>query len=139
MFASLPGYVGLFVSSFVSATLLPGGSEFLLAALVREAPREIWMAIGVATVGNTLGALTSYVIGRVLPQTKQHIKAVQWLRQWGHAALLFSWLPIVGDALCVAAGWLKINPWWATLSIATGKLARYVVVAHFAKAAFAVA
>lgn len=135
MLTGMTGYMGLFAASFLAATLLPGGSEVVLGAVLYQAPNHFWTAVSVATVGNTLGALTSYLIGRFLPKTKRHINAIEWLRRWGYFALLLSWLPIVGDALCVAAGWLRMNPWWATLSIAVGKFGRYLVVAYAVKAA----
>jgi membrane protein YqaA with SNARE-associated domain len=54
------------------------------------------------------------------------------LRRWGAAVLLLSWVPLIGDALCVAAGWLRLSPWWATLFIALGKFARYYVIGRLA-------
>lgn len=120
---------GLFVSAFLASTLLPGGSEIVLAALVAQAPAMFWPAIAVATVGNTLGGLTSYAIGRLVPKPKTATRAVAVAQRYGVAALLFSWLPLIGDALCVASGWLRQDLLLATLAIAAGKLARYVVLA----------
>lgn len=122
------GLGALFVSSFVSATLLPGGSEAVLWAVVRGDHSLLWPAIAVATTGNTLGGLTSYLLGRLLPQRKA-LRGVEWVRRHGAPALLLSWLPVVGDGLCVAAGWLRVNPLLATTCIALGKFARYCVVA----------
>jgi len=122
------GLGALFVSSFVSATLLPGGSEAVLWTVVRSDHGLLWPAIGVATAGNTLGGLTSYALGRVLPR-RDKIRGIDWVRRHGAPALLLSWLPVVGDGLCVAAGWLRVNPWLATACIALGKFARYCVVA----------
>jgi membrane protein YqaA with SNARE-associated domain len=126
------GLGALFVSSFLAATLLPGGSEVVLAALLANGTVSLWSAIGVATVGNTLGGLSSYLIGRLLPERKAEAKAVEWMRSHGAPALLLSWVPFIGDALCVAAGWLRVNAWWCTLCIAIGKFARYYVVARLA-------
>lgn len=122
------GLGALFVSSFVSATLLPGGSEAVLWAVVRDNHGLLWPAIAVATTGNTLGGLTSYVIGRLLPK-RETLRGVEWVRRHGAPALLLSWLPVVGDGLCVAAGWLRVNPLLATACIALGKFARYCAVA----------
>jgi membrane protein YqaA with SNARE-associated domain len=73
--------------------------------------------------------MTSYLIGRLIPQRKLNLKAVEWLRRYGSPATVFAWLPVVGDALCVAAGWLRMN-WAAALAfMAAGRLARYMVVA----------
>lgn len=99
---------GLFTSAFVSATLFPGASEAVLLALVHAWPDEITAAVTVATIGNTLGSMTSYLIGRLFPK-KVSGKAIDWLTRWGVWALLFAWLPLVGDALPLAAGWLRIS------------------------------
>jgi len=82
----------------------------------------------VATLGNTLGGLSSYLIGRLIPQKKQ-LKGLSVMQRWGSPALLLSWVPLIGDPLCVAAGWLRLNVWWSTLFIAVGKFARYWVIA----------
>jgi len=120
---------GLFVSAFLSATLLPGGSEIVLAALVAQSPAMFWPAIAVATVGNTLGGLTSYAVGRLVPQPKTPPRALALAQRYGVAALLLSWVPLIGDALCVASGWLRQDLLLATLAIAAGKFARYVALA----------
>jgi membrane protein YqaA with SNARE-associated domain len=118
------GLLGLFASSFLSATLLPGNSEVVFVALLHHEPALEWPALAIATLGNTLGGLTSYAVGRLVPRP-QHGRALAWLERYGPPALLLSWLPIVGDALCVASGWLRQNAAYATVFIATGKFARY--------------
>lgn len=120
--------VTLFVSSFLAATLLPGGSEAVLFGVLRLHPAEFWPALAVATAGNTLGGMSSYLIGRLIPQTKP-LKGLVAARKYGSPVLLLSWVPFVGDPLCVAAGWLRFNPWLALLFIAIGKFARYWVIA----------
>src|SRR5688500_1367417 len=99
----------LFASSFLAATVLPGGSEAVLFGVLRLQPDLAVQAIAVATIGNTLGGLSSYLLGRVLPQGRP-LKGLAAVRRYGSPVLLFSWVPIVGDALCVAAGWLRLNP-----------------------------
>ena len=123
------GLAGLFLSSFLSATILPGNSEIVLGALLVHDPGLRWPAIAVATVGNTLGGMTSYAIGRLVPNPSDN-RAVRWLRNYGPVALLVSWFPLVGDALCLASGWLRQNVLAAAAFMALGKCARYVVVAH---------
>jgi membrane protein YqaA with SNARE-associated domain len=120
----------LFASSFLSATLLPGGSEAVLYVVLRLHPDLAWTAVGIATVGNTLGGLSSYLVGRLLPQGKP-LKGLALMQRYGSPALLLSWVPVIGDALCVAAGWLRVNAALAALYIALGKLARYVAIAAF--------
>ena len=118
----------LFISSFLAATLLPGGSEAALFGVLKGYPETLWAALLVATIGNTLGGMFSFGMGWLLPQTQQ-LKHVEKLRRYGTPALLLAWVPLLGDALCLAAGWLRLNPWQAALFMAVGKFARYWVIA----------
>lgn len=127
-FSAEAGFAGLFLASFAAATLLPGGSEFVLIAVIHKHPEAVWQAVGVATAGNTLGGMTSYAVGRLIPNRAQH-KAIIYLHKYGYWSLLFSWVPLFGDALAVAAGWLRFNPWLALALFAIGKLVRYALVA----------
>lgn len=127
-FSEATAFVGLFVSSFLSATLLPGGSEIVLIALIHRFPAAVWYAVALAALGNTLGGMTSYLLGRLLPNSVDQ-RTVAHLRHYGYWTLLFSWLPVVGDAFCVGAGWLRFNPWLSALLLALGKLARYLLIA----------
>ena len=127
-FSAESGFIALFVASFVAATVLPGGSEFVLIAVIHKYPEAIWQAVAIATVGNTLGCLTSYGVGRLIPNRVHH-KSIIYLHKYGYWALLFSWLPLVGDALSVAAGWLRLSPWISMVAFAVGKLFRYMLVA----------
>jgi membrane protein YqaA with SNARE-associated domain len=124
------GLAALFVAAFVSATLLPGGSEAVLAAVVATRPALAWTAVAVATAGNTLGGLTSYAVGRMLPHRVRESRALDLARRFGTPALLLSWVPFIGDALCVASGWLRQRLLPAALAIAAGKLVRYVAVLY---------
>ncbi len=119
---------GLLISSFLAATVLPGGSEVVLVAVLHRHPQLWWSAVWVATLGNTAGGVTSYVIGRCLPNRVQG-RALVLAHRYGYWALLFSWLPVVGDALCVAAGWLRFDPWRSFWPLALGKWVRYLLVA----------
>ena len=118
----------MFASSFLAATLLPGGSEAVLFAVLKLHPDQLWAALAVATLGNTLGGLSSYLIGRLIPPTRP-LKGLAMIRRWGSPALLLSWVPVLGDPLCVAAGWLRLNAGWSALFIALGKFLRYWVIA----------
>ncbi|MFZ5509788.1 MAG: YqaA family protein [Pseudomonadota bacterium] len=119
---------GLFVASFLAATLLPGGSEALLFALLRLQPEHSAAALALATAGNTLGGMTTYWMARLLPQTRLPPR-LELVRRHGSPILLLAWAPVVGDALCAAAGWLRVN-WLASMAwMAGGKLLRYLLVA----------
>jgi len=119
----------LFLSSFLAATLLPGGSELVFAGVLASGAATVWSALAVATLGNTLGGMSSYLVGRLVPDKKISAQALDWVRRRGAPVLLLSWVPLIGDALCVAGGWLRLNPWWAVLFIALGKFWRYCVIA----------
>ena len=118
----------LFTSSFLAATLLPGGSEAALFAVLKAYPETLWIALIIATIGNTLGGMVTFAMGWVLPQT-QTIKHVEKLRRYGTPILLLAWVPLIGDALCIAAGWLRLSWWQAALFMAAGKFLRYWVIA----------
>jgi membrane protein YqaA with SNARE-associated domain len=127
-FSAEAGLLGLLLASFVSATVLPGGSEVVLVAVIHRHPELLVSAVAVASLGNTAGGMTSYLLGRLIPN-RADARAVVWLHRYGYWALLFSWVPLFGDALCVGAGWLRFNPYASALLFAVGKLARYAMIA----------
>ena len=129
------GLSTLFVIAFVSATLLPMGSEPALFGLLKLNPDLFWPAILVATAGNTLGGAVSWWMGLASNQlvekyrsSSTHIRALGWLQRIGPRACLLSWLPIIGDPLCAVAGWLKLPFWPCLIYMAIGKLARYTTM-----------
>ncbi len=116
-------------ASFLAATLLPFSSEAVLFGLVRLHPELGWAALVVATIANTLGGMTSYLVGRFLA-AREPLPQRDTVRRWGAPALLAAWAPVAGDALSVAAGWLRVN-WVAAAAFqAAGRLARYWVAAQ---------
>ncbi|CAH1080633.1 Inner membrane protein YqaA [Candidatus Nitrotoga sp. 1052] len=120
--------LSFFISSFLAATLLPGGSEVVLISVLKLYPELFWPALLLGTLGNTLGGMVSFGMGRLLPQTHK-LKHVEKIQHYGTPALLLAWVPLLGDALCLAAGWLRLNPWHAALFMAIGKFARYWIIA----------
>jgi membrane protein YqaA with SNARE-associated domain len=129
------GLSSVFVVSFVSATLLPMGSEPFVYGLVELNPSLFWPTIAVATIGNTLGGAVTWWMGlashKVVDKyqhSKHHLRALAWLERLGPKACLLAWLPVVGDPLCAVAGWLKL-PFWPCLGyMAIGKGARYITM-----------
>ncbi|MGB5080726.1 MAG: DedA family protein [Burkholderiales bacterium] len=117
----------LFAATFLAATLIPLSSEAALFAVLKMHAELLWPALAVATLGNTLGGMSSYLIGRFIG-SKKPLAQLERVRRWGAPVLLLAWLPLVGDALCVASGWLKLN--WAAVMLfqAAGRLARYAVI-----------
>lgn len=121
--------LSLFTSAFISSTLLPGGSEALVVWGMKEFPLDLALVVAVASVGNTAGAAVTYWIGRVLPQ-KVKSESIDRFKKWGMLSLLFSWLPVVGDGFCLAAGWMRTAFLPSLLLIAAGKTARYLAIAY---------
>ena len=126
------GLWGLLAASFLSATILPGGSEALLWGFLQLHPGEQGAALALATLGNTAGSMTSWWCGRVLPkwQRLENIPHRGKVERWGSPVLLLAWAPLIGDALCVAAGWLRLHWLPCLLFMAAGKAARYWLVAQ---------
>ncbi len=132
------GFLSLFLLSFCASTLLPLGSEWLLVALLLNGSNPTGSVL-IATLGNSLGAVTSYLIGRCgsdwlltrllrIDQAQQQ-RAQRWFNRYGSWALLLSWLPVVGDPLCLVSGSLRTPLGRFALLVTTGKGLRYASVA----------
>lgn len=122
---------GLFLSSFLAGSVLPISSEVVLFGVLKYNAALFWPALVTATIGNTLGGVTSYAIGRFLPEGKAlpARTLIQRVKRYGSPVLLLAWLPWIGDPLCVAAGWLRFNVWQCIVFMAIGKFVRYWVIA----------
>jgi membrane protein YqaA with SNARE-associated domain len=152
---SLPhfGLSSVFIVSFISATLLPLGSEPVVYGMVKLRPDLFWETVAVATVGNTLGGIVDYWMGRgaewalerrlkldahglpiegdvAVGKTpgKWHQRATNWLERWGPIGCLMAWLPGIGDPLCAVAGWLRLPFWPCVFWMTIGKCLRYVAM-----------
>jgi len=136
------GLLSLFIGSLLASTILPGGVEVLLYAMVGSGAYSSSALLVTATVGNTAGGVITYAVGYLLCRG---LGAVSWgrqlqrrfkltpaalgrVRKWGTPCLLFSWMPVVGDPLCLAAGYLKLAFWPAAAFIAVGKFLRYLAL-----------
>ena len=132
------GFTGLFLAAFLAATILPFSSEAVLAGLIAEGSYAVWGLWAVATLGNVLGAMVNWVMGRWclhwqhkkwFPFKEKDLdKADKWFAKWGVWSLLFSWVPIVGDPITFAAGFLRINFWVFSSLVIIAKGGRYAVV-----------
>ncbi len=138
------GYPGLFLASFLASTILPFGSEGIVVYLISQKFNFLNVVI-VASVGNFLGACTSYYIGlkgRGLVESYLGInsndieKAEKYFSKYGSYMLLFTWLPVIGDTLTVASGILRLKFWVFSVLVFTGKFLRYLAVAYLAGAVF---
>ena len=122
----------LFASSFLSSTLLPGNSEVVLVAMLLSGVSQPWLLVLIATLGNSLGGLTNVILGRFFPlreKSRWQEKAVGWLKRYGAATLLLSWMPVIGDLLCLLAGWMRISWGPVLFFLCLGKALRYVLLA----------
>ena len=129
------GLSTVFLIAFVSATLLPLGSEPAVFGLVKLQPELFWPAVLAATAGNTLGGALTWWMGygaeRAVERVTAHSvewRALEWLLRFGPRACLLSWLPVVGDPLCAVAGWLRLPFWPSVFYMMIGKFFRYVVM-----------
>lgn len=142
----MTGYVGLFVTALLAATLIPVSSEAVLGVLSAADGAELLLLVAVASIGNTLGAVVNWLLGRyclhwqdrrwfpVSPETLT--RASDRFRRFGLWSLLFAWLPVIGDPLTFVAGVLRVNFWIFVILTGTGKTARYAVIAVFADRIF---
>lgn len=130
---------GLFWTSLLAATLLPGGSEAALLLAWQQQWAEPYMLLIAATTGNTIGGLITFWMGwqarklksldNLLADASQRQQRVlRWLHQFGHWGLILSWAPVFGDLLCLAGGWLRLNPYWSAMVMLLGKVLRYIFV-----------
>ena len=133
---------GLFFSAFIAATIFPAQSELVLVGMLVLNAAPVWALISVATIGNTLGAATNWLIGRFFSSYRDRrwfpvkgdslSKAEAWYRKYGRWSLLLSWVPFIGDPLTLAAGLMREPIYSFTLIVAIAKLTRYLVVAAIA-------
>ena len=132
------GLFGLFLGCALSATVIPFSSEALLAGALLLNDR-VWLVVLVATAGNTLGGMVSFLLGwlckwdwleKYLKVNRQKLdKMHAAVTRYGYPAALFAWLPVVGDLIAIAMGLLRMKPLPAALLMFLGKLARYALVA----------
>ncbi len=132
----------LFIGSLLASTLVPGGVEVLLYYMYQSAGYSFALLLAVATAGNTLGGIITYFMGMVLNHGlsgtswhhkiqgmfKLNDKALIRVRKWGVPVLFFSWMPVIGDPLCLAAGYLRLPVWPSMIMIFISKFIRYLVL-----------
>lgn len=135
------GYLGLFLASFLAATILPLASEVVFTAVVWKMGSDPWICVAVATSGNTFGGMTCYWLGKLgkmewiekylhIKQEKVN-KWVNKLHEQGDWIAFFAFLPAIGDIIAVASGFLRCNAWIVLVAMFLGKLIRYIVWMYF--------
>ncbi|MFC3166704.1 YqaA family protein [Paracoccus fontiphilus] len=131
-------YAGLFLSALASATLLPGSSEAALLALLATGNGDPALLVAAATAGNVAGSLLTWGLGRYVLHLSEHpwfpvrptdyTRAAGWFRRYGIWLLLFSWVPVVGDPLTLAAGAARVRLLPFLLLVSLGKAGRYLAI-----------
>lgn len=125
------GLTSVFLISFISATLIPMGSEPAVFAVIKVNPSMFWQVIAIATIGNTLGGMVDYAMGYGAKKAFEREREsfwYQWLRHFGAKTMLLAWLPGIGDPICTLAGWLKLPFWPSTMYMMIGKCLRYILI-----------
>ena len=138
-FLSTYGYVGLFTASFLAATILPISSEIVFVTLILTG-FDAWLCVAIASVGNWLGGMTNYYLGRLgktewiekylKPDHKKLKKVQDWMSGKGASMAFFSFLPIVGDLIALVLGFMRANVYVVNISMFLGKFLRYVVLLY---------
>ncbi|QND52975.1 DedA family protein [Phyllobacterium sp. 628] len=138
MFADFGVYAGLFAAAFAAATILPMQSEALLAGLLLTHSYPASVLLAVASLGNVLGSVLNWLLGRGIEQFRQRKwfpaseaqleRAARWYQRYGKWTLILSWVPVIGDPLTVIAGVLREPLWRFVLIVAVAKTARYLAV-----------
>lgn len=133
------GYIGLFLASFLAATILPFGSEFVFAGLLAIG-MNAWGCVIVASVGNWLGGMTNYYLGRLgkIEWIEKYLKVdrgkiekmQQWLEGKGAIMAFFSFMPVVGDIIALALGYMRANIYIVNVAMFSGKLLRYILIMY---------
>lgn len=133
------GYIGLFVASFLAATILPFSSDIVFGGLI-AAGLSPWPCVLIATIGNWGGGMTNYFLGRLgkiewiekyLGIAPAKIEKMQnWLQGKGALMAFFSWLPVVGDLMAVALGYMRANVYLVNISMFVGKGVRYIFIMY---------
>lgn len=139
MTGAVAAHLGLFSAAFLAATILPAQSEAVLAGLILAKTYPLWSLIAVASLGNVLGAVVNWGVGRGIdrfrsarwfPLSEEALtKAQGWYRRWGAWSLLLSWAPVIGDPLTLVAGVMREPLWRFLLLVSLAKTGRYLILA----------
>lgn len=131
------GYWGLFLASFLSSTIVPMGSEVFLISLIAIGLNPVSCVL-IATLGNSLGGMTSYGIGylgkwqwieKYFHTPREKVERFQGkIKRWGPIIGFFAWLPFIGDVIAIGLGFMRINPWLSFLYMSVGRLVRFSIV-----------
>ena len=139
------GYVGLFISALLAGSIIPFSSEIVMVALVKVGLSPALCVLS-ATLGNTLGGMTCYYMGRLgkiswiekyFKVKKEKVdKMVRFLQGKGALMAFFAFLPAIGEVISIALGFMRSNIWLTTASMFVGKLIRYILLLYVLESAW---
>jgi len=120
---------GLFFSAIMSSTILPGTSEIYVVSLINFADHSKYLILTIATLGNSIGSMITFYMGSLFKRYKPtSYKVNKLVLKYGEWSLLLSWLPLIGDIICIVAGYFKLNPIRSLLIIIFSKALRYIFI-----------
>jgi membrane protein YqaA with SNARE-associated domain len=135
----ITAYAGLFMAAFLAATLIPAQSESVLTGLLLAGGQSPLMLVAVASLGNVLGSVLNWLIGRCVerfrerrwfPASQTQLERAQaQYQRFGYWSLLMAWVPIIGDPLTLVAGIMREPLWRFLILVSIGKVGRYAVIA----------
>ena len=118
---------GLFFSAILSSTIMPGSSEIYIISLINFSDHSKYLILTIATLGNSVGSMITFYMGFLFRRYKPHnFKVKKIVLKYGEWSLLLSWMPLIGDIICIVAGYFKLNPIRSLLIIVFSKALRYV-------------
>ena len=137
-----PGLLSLFLGSILASTVVPGGVEVLLYFMMDSGNYGFCELLMTASIGNTIGGVITFMMGGLLVKGMERLswhetlsryfkleqRSVMRIQKWGLPALLFTWMPIIGDPLALAGGYLRLPFWPSLVMIGIGKFVRYLVL-----------
>ena len=139
------GYVGLFISALLAGSIIPFSSEIVMVALVKVGLSPALCVLS-ATLGNTLGGMTCYYMGRLgkiswiekyFKVKKEKVdKMVKFLQGKGALMAFFTFLPAIGEVIAIALGFMRSNIWLTVASMFAGKLIRYILLLYVLESAW---
>ena len=120
---------GLFFSAIISSTILPGSSEIYVVSLINFSYHSKYLILTIATLGNSIGSMITFYMGFLFKRYKPtSYKVNKLVLKYGEWSLLLSWMPLIGDIICIVAGYFKLNPIRSLLIIIFSKSLRYIFI-----------
>lgn len=130
------GLLGLFIGTFLAATVMPFSSDAMYIAVLLATKKPVECLI-IGTLGNWLGGVTTYFLGRLAKwewlektfKVKRETldKQKKLIDKYGVWIALISWVPVIGDVVCLALGFYKSPAVWTMFLLLVGKFGRFAI------------